>query len=458
MSRDFVESINPATGEVIARHVLMDAAALNAAIDTAHAGWITWRDRPLPDRAATLAALGAALRDRADRFARLITAEMGKPIAQARAEVEKCAGLCDWYAANGPALLADEPLPVTDDGRAIVYWQPIGIVFAVMPWNFPIWQALRAAVPIMLAGNGFVLKHADNVQGCATLLAETAVAAGIPVGAFTNIAIAQEASIGVVGDPRIAAVTVTAGPAAGAAIAAEAGRHLKKSVLELGGVDPFIVLADADLDAAVAAAVTSRFANAGQVCIAAKRLIVEAPVLAAFTERFVAATRRLVIGDPMDEATFIGPLARPRGRDELHAHVVASIDAGARLLLGGEPLPGPGNFYAPTILADVTPTMAAGCNELFGPVAAIMTADDADHAIALANATEYGLSAALWSGDAVRADKLARRIEAGAVFVNGISASDPRVPIGGIKRSGYGRELSWFGVREFANAKLIWTR
>ncbi|KQU61951.1 succinate dehydrogenase [Sphingomonas sp. Leaf339] len=458
MSRDFVESINPATGEVIARHTMLDANALDKALDTAHAGWMAWRDRPLADRAATLAALGAVLRDRADRLARLITAEMGKPIAQARAEVEKCAGLCDWYAANGPALLADEPLPVADDGQAVVCWQSIGIVFAVMPWNFPIWQALRAAVPIMLAGNGFVLKHADNVQGCAALLADTAVAAGMPVGAFTNVAITQEASIGVVGDPRIAAVTVTAGPAAGAAIAAEAGRHLKKSVLELGGVDPFIVLADADLDAAVAAAITSRFANAGQVCIAAKRLIVEAPVLAAFTERFVAATRRLVVGDPMDDATFIGPLARARGRDELHAHVVASVDAGARLLLGGEPLPGPGNFYAPTILADVTPTVAAGCNELFGPVAAIMTTNDADHAIALANATEYGLSAALWSGDATRADKLARRIDAGAVFVNGISASDPRVPIGGIKRSGYGRELSWFGVREFANAKLIWTR
>jgi len=251
---------------------------------------------------------------------------------------------------------------------------------------------------------------------------------------------------------------VTAGVGAGSAIAAEAGRQIKKTVLELGGIDPFIVLADADLDMAAAAAVRARFLNGGQVCIAAKRLIVEASVLEEFTAKFVAGTEALAIGDPLDEATFVGPLARPRGRDDLHAYVQATVHAGAQLLLGGAPIEGVGNYYAPTVLAGVTPGMAASCNELFGPVAAILVADDADHAVALANDSDFGLSAALWCGDPDRADALARGIETGAVFVNGISASDPRVPIGGIKRSGYGRELSYFGLREFTNAKLIWSR
>ena len=313
-------------------------------------------------------------------------------------------------------------------------------------------------MPILLAGNGFVLKHADNVLGCAALLTEAIAEAGVADGAFVHCPVAQDAIPRIIADRRIAAVTVTAGVAAGAAVAAEAGRHIKKSVLELGGVDPFVVLADADVDAAADAAVRSRFLNSGQVCIAAKRWIVEAPVIARFTERVVALTAALPVGDPADAATFIGPLARARGRDELHRGAEASVAAGARRLLGGEARPGAGNFYAPTILADVTPDMAAGCDELFGPVAAIMAADDADHAIALANTTDLGLSAALWSGDPARADRLARRIEAGAVFVNGISASDPRVPIGGVRKSGYGRELSWFGLREFCNAKLIWAR
>jgi succinate-semialdehyde dehydrogenase len=453
-----VRSINPATGDTIAEHALLSGDAIDAALAGAWSGWQTWRRHPLEQRAERLAALGAILRRRAEAFATTITSEMGKPIAQARGEVEKCAGLCDWYAANGPALLADERLPVDDDGVATLVWQPIGPVLAVMPWNFPVWQVLRAAVPILLGGNGFVLKHADNVLGCAGLIGQAIAEAGVPHGAFTNLPIAQNELARVIADPRTAAVTVTAGVAAGAAIAAEAGRHIKKTVLELGGIDPFVVLADADLEAAAQAAVRSRFLNTGQVCIAAKRLIVEAPVAEAFTERVVELTRALKIGDPADPGTFIGPLARARGRDELHRQVLGSVDAGARLLLGGEPLPGPGHYYAPTVLADVRPGMSAACEELFGPVAAIMIARNADHAVEIANDTPFGLSAALWSRDTPRADALAREIAAGAVFVNGISASDPRVPIGGIGKSGYGRELSYFGLREFANAKLVWTR
>ena len=453
-----ITTINPATGEPIERHELLDAMEIDAALDGAWAGWHAWRIVPAAARSERLRRLGAVLRRHAEEYARTIVLEMGKPIAQARGEVEKCAALCDWYAANGVAMLADEPLPVHDDGTAMVVWQPIGPILAVMPWNFPIWQVLRAAVPILLAGNGYVLKHADNVLGCAAMLADAVVEAGFPEGVFTNLPIAQDDIARVIADRRIAAVTVTAGVAAGAAIAAEAGRHIKKSVLELGGIDPFIVLADADIDAAAEAAVRSRFLNTGQVCIAAKRMIVEASIVESFAERVVALTKALAIGDPMDSATFIGPMARSRGRDELHRQVRNSLDQGARLLIGGEVMDRPGNYYSPTVLADVEPNMAAACEELFGPIAAIMTARDAEHAVALANSTEFGLSAAVWTSDTAKGHRIARNIEAGAVFMNGISASDPRVPIGGIGKSGYGRELSWFGLREFSNAKLIWTR
>ena len=453
-----VTSTNPATGEPIVDHTLLDAAGIDAALESAWAGWHAWRTVPVAARSERLQRLGAVLRRSAEAFACMIVAEMGKPISQARGEVEKCAGLCDWYAANGAAMLADDPLPVHDDGAATLVWQPIGPVLAVMPWNFPIWQVLRAAVPILLAGNGVVLKHADNVLGSAAMLAGAVLEAGFPDGVFTNLPIAQDDIARVIADRRIAAVTVTAGVAAGASIAAEAGRNLKKSVLELGGIDPFIVLADADIDAAAKAAVRSRFLNTGQVCIAAKRMIVEASVVDAFTEQVVTLTKALAIGDPTHPDTFIGPMARSRGRDEVHRQVCASVAEGARLLVGGQPMDRAGNFYAPTVLAGVDPGMTAACEELFGPVAAIMMARDAEHAVTLANGTDYGLSAALWTSDAARGRRLARDIDAGAVFVNGISASDPRVPIGGIGKSGYGRELSWFGLREFSNAKLVWAR
>jgi succinate-semialdehyde dehydrogenase len=451
-------SINPATGVTIAEYPTLSDGDVDAALDRAWTGWQHWAATPIEARAAALARLAGALRDRGEAIAQGITAEMGKPIREARAEVEKCAGTCDWFARHGPAALADERLPVEDDGAATLVWQPLGPIFAVMPWNFPVWQVIRAAVPIWLAGNGFVLKHADNVQGCAAALVAAVAEAGWPDGVLTNLAVEQDTIARILGDRRIRGATVTAGVAAGAAVAAEAGRHIKKTVLELGGIDPFVVLADADIDRAAEAAVRSRFANAGQVCIAAKRLIVEAPVLDRFTERVVALVEALTVGDPASEATDMGPLARPRGREAIDDQVRRSVASGARLLTGGAAIDGPGWFYQPTVLVDVAHGNVATCEELFGPIAAILPAADADEAIRLANASDYGLSAALWTGDPDRGQALARRIEAGAVFVNGISASDPRVPIGGIGLSGYGRELSHLAPREFCNAKLVWAR
>lgn len=458
MSEGHVLSVNPATGLRIASHPLLTDGEIDAALTTARSGARAWAAETVDARAAAFTRLSVALRLRAEPLARGITQEMGKPIVQARAEVEKCAGLCDWYADNGPAYLADRAIDVGGDGAARIVWQPLGSVLAVMPWNFPLWQVLRAAVPVMLAGNGFVLKHADNVQGSAAALTALFAEAGVPNGAFTNLNVDRKATMHLIGDPRIAAVTVTAGVAAGSAIAAEAGRHLKKSLLELGGIDPFVVLADADLDAAAEAAVRSRFLNTGQVCIAAKRWIVEQGIVAPFTERVLARVAALPVGDPMDDGTFIGPLARASARDGLDGQVRDACAAGATLLLGGEALPGDGWFYAPTVVANVSSANPVAQGEVFGPVGCILTAEDLDDAVRIANDTAFGLSAAVWSDDQGRGNAVARRMEAGAVFVNGISASDPRVPIGGVKQSGYGRELSWPGLYEFANAKTIWTR
>lgn len=454
----FALSVNPATGAEIERFPLHDPAQQDAILEAAHRAQREWAARPVEDRAAALARLGATLRAHATPLAARITAEMGKPITSARAEVNKCAVLCDWYAENSVALLADERPDLGADGDAWISYLPIGVVLGVMPWNFPLWQVLRAAVPILAAGNGFVLKHADNVQGCARALDEAFREAGIPDGVFATLNVGRMALPRLIADSRVAAVTVTAGVAAGSAIAADAGRHLKKSLLELGGSDPFVVLADADLDRAVAAAIEARFQNCGQVCIAAKRLIVEEPIFEEFTRRFVAAAAALPQGDPGKAETKLGPMARGRLRDELHAQVTRSVAMGARILLGGEIPPGPGCFYPATVLVGITPDMPVFREETFGPVAPIIMAKDAEDAIRIANDSDFGLAGAVWSGDAARAKAVAERLDTGGVFINGIAASDPRVPIGGIKQSGYGRELSHFGLREFCNAKLIWRR
>ncbi|WP_082430877.1 NAD-dependent succinate-semialdehyde dehydrogenase [Novosphingobium sp. KN65.2] len=451
-------SVNPATGEELAFHPLLDDASIEAALAAADFAFQVWRKQSHAYRADKLRALGAVLEARADDLARGIALEMGKPLARARAEVVKCARLCGWYAEHAARLLADEIADVNGDGQALVRYLPLGVVLGVMPWNFPLWQVMRAAVPVIAGGNGFVLKHADNVQGSATALADAFTAAGFPDGLFANLNITRASIPALLADPRIVGASVTAGVAAGASVAAEAGRNLKRSVLELGGSDPFIVLADADLDRAVPAAIEARFQNSGQVCIAAKRIIVEAPVAEEFTHRFVEAARSLRCGDPLDPSTDMGPLARVRARAELHAQVEQSVAMGATVLAGGVIPPGPGAFYPATVVTGIKRDMPVFREETFGPVAAIIVAKDAADAVSIANDSEFGLCGAIWSRDAERARDIASQVATGGMFINAVAVSDPRVPIGGIKHSGYGRELSHFGIREFCNAQMQWIR
>ncbi|MGY2284328.1 aldehyde dehydrogenase family protein [Pseudomonas gingeri] len=448
-------SINPLNGEQIGHYPYESAAQLDAALSRSAKGFAGWRRTSVEQRAQLLIALGKALRDNATAMAEMITREMGKPITQARGEIEKCAQLCDWYAAQGPAMLAPEATLV-DNGKARIEYRPLGPILAVMPWNFPIWQVLRGAVPTLLAGNTYVLKHAPNVMGCAYLLLDAFKQAGFPEGAFEVINVTPDGVSKAIADPRIAAVTLTGSVRAGTAIGSQAGAALKKCVLELGGSDPFIVLNDADLDAAVRAAVIGRYQNTGQVCAAAKRLIIEEGVVQAFTEKFVEATRRLVVGDPLLAETYVGPMARFDLRDELDQQVQATLAEGATLLLGGGKIAGHGNFYEPTILADVTDQMTSFKQELFGPVASIITARDARHAVELANDSDFGLTSTVYTANVAQAQQIADELETGGVFINGYSASDPRVAFGGVKKSGFGRELSHFGVREFCNAQTVW--
>ncbi len=452
-------SRNPATGEFIASYPFQTSAEVERMLEANVAAQRLWRATPMAHRVSTYKRLAEVLRDRIDGLAALITAEMGKPIAAARAEVEKCAVTIEWIAEHGPAILADEPVVIEgSDDQVHVSYLPIGSVLGVMPWNLPLWQSIRAAGPIMLSGNGFILKHAPNVMGSAYALQEVYEEAGFPKGLFVNLNADNETVAKVIDDARVAAVTLTGSVRAGAAVASLAGRAIKKSLLELGGADAFIVLADANLDLAVKAAVDARYQNAGQVCIAAKRFILERPIAEAFTQKFVAAVKRLKVGDPLDASTNLGPMARADLRDELHDQVERTIAAGASLLLGGHKIGGEGNFYAPTILADVRPGMAAFDEETFGPVAAITIADNIEHAIELANTSDYGLGGCLWTSDIARAQRIARRLETGGVFINGITSSNARIPIGGVKKSGYGRELSHFGLREFTNAQAVWAK
>lgn len=446
-------SVDPYSGERIGHHAFDTDAALEAALQRAKVGYKQWRRVALEQRSEYLVALADALQANAEVFAQMITREIGKPISQARGEVGKCVELCRWYAEHGPAMLAPEPTQIE---KARIEYRPLGPILAVMPWNFPVWQVLRGAVPALLAGNTYVLKHAPNVMGSAYLLADLFKRTGLPDGVFEVLNVAPEGVTRAINDPRIAAVTLTGSVRAGMAIGAQAGAALKKCVLELGGCDPFIVLADADLDAAVKAAVVGRYQNTGQVCAAAKRLIVEASIIDAFTRKFVEATRALVVGNPLDDATYIGPMARVDLRDELDGQVQATLAEGATLLLGGHKLDGVGNFYAPTVLGDVTAGMTAFKQELFGPVAAIISARDAEHAVELANDSEFGLTATIYTADYALAERMGAALDTGGVFINGYCASDPRVAFGGVKKSGFGRELSHFGLREFTNAQTVW--
>jgi len=448
-------STNPANGECIEVRRALGPEEVDAAIASVAERFPEWAAVPVRERAAALRRLASAVRGRSEALARLATAEMGKRIAEARAEVEKCAVACEYYAAHGPDFLVDT-MVASDAGRSLIAWQPLGPVLLVMPWNFPFWQVMRQAVPATLAGNTVLLKHASNVQGCAAALEEVFAAAEFPEGVFRNLAIGSDAVQPVIEDSRVRGVSLTGSEGAGRAVAGVAGRNLKKTVLELGGSDAFIVLADADLGQVVEQAVKARFQNNGETCIAAKRFIVEEAIAEDFVSGLKARIGAMRVGDPMDEDTDLGPLARKDLLEDLHDQVRRSLDAGAVCVTGGHRLERPGVYYAPTLLDHVRPGMAAFDEETFGPVAAVTRAADAEAAVALANASRYGLGGSVWTADPVRGEVIARRLECGCAFVNGIVRSDPRLPFGGVKDSGYGRELSALGIREFVNAKTVW--
>jgi len=450
-------SINPANGNTLRVIDAFTPAELDSALQAAAAAGTAWRRSAVTERSRLLRAAAARLRDNAGEFAELITLEMGKPVREARAEIEKCAWACEYYADEGPAFLEDEPIG-TDAGRSLVAWQPLGTVLAVMPWNFPFWQVFRFAAPALMAGNTALLKHASNVPQCALAIESVFAGAGFPDGVFRSLMIPSAQVGAVIADRRIHAVTLTGSEPAGREVAAAAGAHIKKSVLELGGSDAFVVLEDADLELAAREAVTSRFLNGGQSCIAAKRFILVEAVAEEFLRRFKAGVEALVIGDPLDEQTQIGPLARADLRDQLHTQVRDSLAAGAVAVTGCLPLDGPGAFYRPSILDRVAPGMRAWSEELFGPVASVIRARDEEDAVRIANDSEFGLGGSVWTRDPSRGERVARRLDCGCAFVNGLVKSDPRLPFGGVKHSGYGRELSRLGMREFMNAKTIWIR
>lgn len=449
--------VDPATGVVGEQYPVWSARALAHALDDMEPAAVAWNERSVEDRCQLLLKLANVLESQRETLAARVTAEMGKLIKESRAEIDKCVWACRYFAEHGPTMLDDESI-ASDASRSYISWQPLGIVLAIMPWNFPFWQVLRCAIPALVAGNTLALKPAANVPGCALALESCFHAAGFPGQVFRVLLISHEQTREVIADRRIAALAVTGSAAAGRQIAALAGQYLKKTVLELGGSDPFIVLEDADLDATVHTAVLSRFMNAGQSCNAAKRFIIVQPIAEVFMKRFRRAVERLVIGPPMEEDTTLAPMARSDLRDQLHNQVLRSIEAGAVVVTGCRPAENNGTFYSPSILDHVTPGMPAHDEELFGPVAAVIRVPDERTAIEIANRTQYGLGASIWTADVERGEQMARRIDAGNVFVNGLVKSDPRLPFGGIKDSGYGRELSHIGVREFVNAKTIWIK
>ena len=456
-----ITTVDPATGRALATYDPFGEAEIDAALGGAHAAYVAWALVPVAERTDLLRIVGKLLTERREEYAALITAEMGKPLAEALAEVDKCAWNCDIVADAAPGWLADHEV-ASAAARSWLSYEPLGVVFAVMPWNYPFWQVLRFASAAIVAGNAAVLKHSPNVTGCAlaieTLFVDAVAAAGGPAHLFTTLVVADadlaEATPRIIGDARVSAVTLTGSERAGEAVGGAAGRALKKSVLELGGSDPFVVLDDADLEAAATTAVKSRFGNGGQSCIAAKRFIVAESVADEFTRLVVERVALLQVGDPTAPGTTVGPMARADLRDGLHAQVTRAVEEGATLVTGGHPIEGDGYYYAPTVLDHVEPHMTTYVEETFGPAASIIRARDDDHAVELANDTVYGLGAAVWS----RSDRglaVGRRIRSGALFVNAMVASDPRLPFGGIGRSGYGRELSAEGTREFTNVRTM---
>lgn len=449
-----VELIHPWTGDIDYRYLYVGEAEVERVLQAAATAAPDWAARPLEARGALLRAVAGVLRTRRNDIAAIMSADMGKLRREALAEIEKSASACEYYADHAIDYLRDGAI-ATEAQRSYVTYEPLGCVFAVMPWNFPIWQVFRFLAPGLMAGNVAVLKHATNVPRCADAIADVLREAGVPEGVFGVLHIDNRMAERVIADRRVKAVTLTGSERAGSAVASAAGKHLKKCVMELGGSDPFVVLDDADLDVTIPAAVASRFGNAGQTCIAAKRFIVTPGIADAFVSRFVEAASKLTVGDPMHEATTLAPMARADLRDEVHAQVRRSVDAGATLLLGGEPGQG-GSHYPATILDHVVPGMPAYHEELFGPAASILRAKDEDDAVRIANDTDFGLGASVWTTDKARGEAVARRLQAGATFVNAIVRSDVRLPFGGTKTSGFGRELAEHGIHEFMNIKTVY--
>jgi succinate-semialdehyde dehydrogenase len=448
-------TINPSTGEQIETFSFYNSSEIEGVLVRAEKSFQSFRKLPVHQRAQLLSHLAETLRKNKTQLAKVITTEMGKILAEAEAEVEKCAGEADWYAEHGPQMLADAPAP-TGRVNAYVSYLPLGPILAIMPWNFPIWQLTRMALPTMLAGNVVLVKHSHNTQRSSLEFERVILEAGFPEGLFQNLILRTEDIVNVINDPRVQGASVTGSVRAGSAVASEAGKVIKKTVMELGGSDAFIVCEDADIPKAVEAGIRGRFHNAGQVCLAAKRFILVEKIANEFETLFVEKAKSIRVGDPTDHATQMGPMARVDLRDSLHRQVEGSITKGARVLCGGKPVEGKGAFYMPTVLSGVTQGMPAFDDETFGPVAAITRVPDLDAAVKAANASQFGLSGNLWTKDVELARKIARDLYTGGVFINGVTASDPRVPVGGVKNSGYGRELSHFGLHAFVNPQTVW--
>ena len=450
-----MESINPHTGVKIRSFETQSDQVIDQHLQGAADAFLNWRKSSFPDRAKLVRSAAALLRERKNDLAVLMAQEMGKVLRDGVAEVQKCADCCDFYAENAYRFLQKQVVE-SDAEESYVAYDPLGAVLAVMPWNFPFWQVFRFAAPALMAGNVGVLKHASNVSGCALAIQDIFRDAGFPEHAFTVLLVESKRMERLIRHPLISAVTLTGSTPAGRSVAGIAGSELKKTVLELGGSDAYLVLEDADLELAVETCVKSRLINAGQSCIAAKRFIIVKPLFRQFEQRYLEKFQSIRFGDPMDEATDIGPMARADLRDQVHEQVMQSVRQGARLLTGGVVPDGPGAYYPPTVLSGVRPGMTAFDDEIFGPVAALIEAEDEQHAVTLANQSVFGLGAAIFTADKARGDRIARELQAGSVFVNALVKSDPRLPFGGVKQSGYGRELSWFGIQEFVNIKTVY--
>jgi acyl-CoA reductase-like NAD-dependent aldehyde dehydrogenase len=448
-------TVNPVTGETLQFFPYQNAAQVESLLTAAQSGARVWAAMSVAERARVLSRAAQLLREQKAKLSQTITQEMGKPIVEAEGEIDKSAWNCEYVAEHAEHWLADE-LVTTNAAKSFVAYRPLGVVLSILPWNFPVWQVFRCAASALMAGNAFVLKHAPNVLRSAENITELMRSAGVPAGVFQHLHIPVDRIGDVIVDPRIAMVTFTGSPRAGAAVAMRAGASCKKSILELGGSDPFIVLEDADLDTAVSAAIRARFSNCGQVCLAAKRFIVVDKIAAEFEARFAEAIRKIKIGNPMDRNTQLGPMARSDLREGLLKQVNASIQQGARVIVGGSSTDHAGFYFEPTLLTNVDASMPVIKEETFGPVAPILQARSVDHALHIANDTPFGLAAMLWTKDVEKAQALAARLEVGSVFINGVTASDPRLPVGGIKLSGYGRELGLAGMRELVNIQTVW--